>query len=97
MSKQWIFPATQNKPEIKIAYGSKVVKTSEELKTSKYFDLKNRRENPIYFREEEFGGIAQRGAVVYLLNKPATMILKKYLAGYRGAEIKILKDFGMIL
>jgi len=97
MRNEWLFPTTQDKPEIKIAYGSKVIKTLKEIKTSKYFDLKNKKENPIYFREEEFGGVVQRGAVVYLLNKPAVMIFKKYLAGYRSDQLEILKNIGMIL
>lgn len=97
MKSEWLFPSTQEKPEIKIAYGSKRIKTLKEIKTSRYFRLEDRKENPIYFREEEFGGIAQRGATVYLLNKPAADILKRYLAGCKGEEIKILRDIGMIL
>jgi hypothetical protein len=97
MSEEWKFPTTQEIPEVKIAYGSKKVKTHEELKTSKYFS-RGRKINPLYLRDEEFGGIAQKGAMVYILNKPAFDALKKYLQGKSVEEdsLKVLRSVGLI-
>jgi hypothetical protein len=98
MDETWRFPSTQQVPEIKIAYGSKRVKSREETESSKYFTAKGRKPNPLYLREEAFGGIAQRGATVYLLNRPAFLILRDYLSQGSSStdQLQAFREVGLL-
>jgi hypothetical protein len=74
------------------------VKSRREVSESKYFSGKARRPNPLYLRKEAFGGIAQRGATVYLLNKPAFRVLSDYVnrRGVTTDQLRLFKEMGLI-